>query len=150
MRPEPPMLLVPVPQRVSLTGGWVEARIDTRTIGRIEEGSHPHAQGYRLVIGAPDRPVDLRAPGAAGLRHGRATLAQLVRQYGTRLPRLEIEDYPAFPTRGFMLDISRDKVPTMDSLRQLIGLLASLKFNHLQLYTEHTFAYAGHERVWRD
>src|SRR4029079_2166283 len=26
----------------------------------------------------------------------------------------------------------------------------SLKFNHLELYTEHTFAYRGHEEVWRD
>ncbi|HYE02939.1 MAG TPA: family 20 glycosylhydrolase, partial [Phycisphaerales bacterium] len=33
--------------------------------------------------------------------------------------------------------------------RALVGLLAGLKLNHLQLYTEHAFAYAGHEEVWR-
>ena len=49
-----------------------------------------------------------------------------------------------------MLDISRCKVPTMASLRRLVDLLASLRYNQLQLYTEHTFAYAGHETVWRD
>jgi hexosaminidase len=49
-----------------------------------------------------------------------------------------------------MLDISRDKVPTMDTLCGLIDLLAGLKINQLQLYMEHTFAYAGHETVWRD
>jgi hypothetical protein len=49
-----------------------------------------------------------------------------------------------------MLDVSRCKVPTMDSLREAIDVLASLKINHLQLYTEHTFAYEGHEDVWRE
>jgi hexosaminidase len=57
---------------------------------------------------------------------------------------------PAFPVRGFMLDISRNKVPTMASLFALVDQLAAWRMNHLQLYTEHTFAYAGHEEVWRD
>ncbi len=57
---------------------------------------------------------------------------------------------PAFPLRGFMLDISRNKVPTMASLFKLVDQLAAWRINHLQLYTEHTFAYAGHEEVWRD
>ncbi len=48
-----------------------------------------------------------------------------------------------------MLDISRDKVPTMSSLASLIRRLASWRVNELQLYIEHAFAYRGHERVWR-
>src|SRR5690606_33151481 len=63
---------------------------------------------------------------------------------------LDVEDAPAFPARGLMLDISRDKVPTLDSLLSLVDTFEQLKLNHLQLYTEHTFAYAGHEAVWRD
>jgi len=51
--------------------------------------------------------------------------------------------------RGVMLDISRDKVPTMATLFSLIDRLAQWKINQLQLYIEHTFAYAGHEDVWR-
>jgi hypothetical protein len=46
-----------------------------------------------------------------------------------------------------MLDISRDKVPTMATLRDLVGRLASLKVNQLQLYSEHTFAYTNHGDV---
>jgi hexosaminidase len=60
-----------------------------------------------------------------------------------------VEDWPSFATRGVMLDVSRDRVPTMQSLRALMGPLAALKINHLQLYTEHTFAYTGHETAWR-
>jgi hypothetical protein len=48
-----------------------------------------------------------------------------------------------------MLDISRDKVPTMATLFSLIDRLAEWKINQLQLYIEHTFAYRGHEEVWR-
>ncbi len=40
-----------------------------------------------------------------------------------------------------MLDISRDKVPTMATLQAVIDRLASLKVNQVQLYSEHTFAY---------
>lgn len=47
-----------------------------------------------------------------------------------------------------MLDISRDKVPTISTLRDLVQLLSLLGYNQLQLYTEHTFAFTGHERVW--
>ena len=34
-------------------------------------------------------------------------------------------------------------------LRNVVERLALLRINHLQLYTEHTFAYADHEVVWR-
>lgn len=56
---------------------------------------------------------------------------------------------PAFATRGVMLDVSRNRVPTMAELRRVVDLIAAHGGNHLQLYTEHTFAYEGHEDVWR-
>ncbi len=46
-----------------------------------------------------------------------------------------------------MLDISRDKVPTIDTLQAVIDRLAALKINQVQLYSEHTFAYRGHPDV---
>jgi hypothetical protein len=49
-----------------------------------------------------------------------------------------------------MLDISRDRVPSQAMLLELVDILAALRINQLQLYTEHTFAYSAHERVWRD
>lgn len=38
----------------------------------------------------------------------------------------------------------------MQTLKMLVDDLATLKVNQLQLYMEHTFAYRGHEEVWRD
>ena len=54
------------------------------------------------------------------------------------------------PAIGYMLDISRDKVPTMASLRRMVDVLSALGYNQFQLYTEHTFAYRDHRSVWAD
>jgi hypothetical protein len=106
----------------------------------------------------------LAAADDAGARHGRATLAQLRhwaandrttdddhtdRGDRSALPACRILDWPDFAVRGVMLDIARDRVPTLETLFALVERLAGWKLNQLQLYTEHTFAYAGHEEVWR-
>jgi hypothetical protein len=57
---------------------------------------------------------------------------------------------PAFEVRGVMLDVSRTRVPRMETLFALVERLAAWQFNQLQLYMEHVFAYAGHETVWKD
>lgn len=135
-------LLVPAPRRLARGAGWST----DRTVHRRRDGRQP-AEGYRLDIDADG--VLLAAAGAVGFARGEATLAQLRRQYGARLPQLAIEDRPAHPERGYLLDVSRDRVPNRASLAALAERLAALKLNHLELYTEHTFAYAGHEDVWR-
>lgn len=103
-------------------------------------------EGYALRIGAAG--VTIEGHDAAGLFYGLMSLKQLLRLYGRELPCLELRDWPDFAARGVMLDISRDKVPRLETLKMLIDSLAEWKLNQLQLYTEHTFAYAGHESVW--
>jgi hypothetical protein len=123
------------------------------------------AQGYRLAV-APGG-IRLEAADPAGAFYGRMTLRQLLRAcscpqdttgsstaFPGRVPALlpcgVIEDSPDIPVRGVMLDISRDKVPTMATLFALIDNLAEWKVNHIQLYMEHTFAYRDHREVWAD
>jgi hypothetical protein len=103
-------------------------------------------QGYHLHT-TPQR-IALTASEPAGLFYGVMTLKQILRQSAGELPCGEIEDYPDFPSRGVMLDISRDKVPTLETLFALVDELAEWKINHLELYTEHTFAYRHHREVW--
>jgi hypothetical protein len=105
-------------------------------------------QAYRLRIDCTG--ITAEAHDREGLFYAAVTLSQLVCQYGNRLPLCEIEDAPDFQLRGVMLDVSRDKVPTMETLYWLIDHLAELKYNHLQLYVEHTFAYQNHREVWKD
>lgn len=52
--------------------------------------------------------------------------------------------------QGYHLDISRCKVPTMETLYRQVDILETLGYNHLELYTEHTFAYPQHEAVWAE
>ena len=104
------------------------------------------AQGYRLRIA--DHGIDLVAGDAAGAFYGVMTLVQMLRQSEGALPAGEIEDSPDFPSRGVMLDISRSKVPTLQTLFDLVDLFSGWKINHLELYTEHTFAYENHREVW--
>lgn len=103
-------------------------------------------QSYTLTI-TPDQ-IILNGSDAVGVFYGVCTLVQLIRQYGTTLPCLSITDYPDIHRRGVMLDISRDRVPSMPTLLALIDRLASWKINELQLYIEHTFAYQAHRAVW--
>ena len=111
------------------------------------DGSSLPTQGYRLLIDK-DGPR-LESIDEAGLFYGLQTLLQILTQRPEALPCLEIEDYPDFPLRGYMLDISRCKVPQMKSLFELVDRMAAFKLNNLQLYIEHTFAFANHERVWQ-
>jgi hypothetical protein len=107
-----------------------------------------HPEGYTLKIKRQGIFIEYREPG--GLRAAVATLRQLCREYGRRLPCLAIRDYPDFPRRGVMLDISRGRVPNLQTLLDLVDHLADFKINEFQLYTEHTFAYRHFEPVWRD
>ena len=114
----------------------------------IDPAGIVHAQGYRLTISAAG--VTITAHDAPGALYAVCTLAQIIEQCGVQLPYLTINDWPDFPVRGVMLDISRDKVPTQATLLALVELLAGWKINQLQLYTEHTFAYTQHPEVWAD
>ena len=138
--------LLPAPLRCQRLGGEVA------TAGlAIRECLDPAVvreagdEAYRLVVDASGAQLSART--AIGLRWGRATLAQLRLQ--PRIPCLAIDDAPRFAQRGVMLDISRDRVPTMATLFGLVDRLAAWKMNHLQLYVEHALAYAGHEDAWR-
>jgi hypothetical protein len=106
-------------------------------------------QGYRLEVSADGVRISASAP--AGVFHAAMTLRQMLAPSSAGgLPACRIEDAPALEERGVMLDISRDKVPTMETLLDLVDTLASLKINRLELYTEHTFAYRRHRVVWAE
>jgi hexosaminidase len=158
-------VLIPKPGKVIRRGGLcilppslgpelarytIQAENPKGITASIDTGSGGDEQSYRLSVD-PDG-ISLIAGGSPGLFYGFMTLRQLARQADEagRIPCLQIEDRPHFPVRGMMLDISRDRVPTMETLHRLIDLWAELKVNQVQLYTEHTFAYPSHEVVWRE
>ena len=48
----------------------------------------------------------------------------------------KVQDYPSVPIRGYLLDIARNKIPTLATLKDLANHLFSLRINHFQLYVE--------------
>jgi hypothetical protein len=110
-------------------------------------------QAYSLAI-TPDGIV-LYAITPRGLFYAVQTLRQLIRSRGQEsltagLPAMAIHDWPALTYRGLMLDISRGKVPTLETLRNLVAELSHYKINVLQLYTEHTFQFPRHPKIGAD
>lgn len=148
-----PLLLSPMPRQVKRLRGTcrpetVSFEVEAAEFSRRVRDARVREQAYRLR--AAGRQVEISAGGGAGAWYALQTLGQLVQVHGERLPAVEIVDWPDFAVRGVMLDISRDKVLTMRTLKMLIDKLASWKINQLQLYTEHTFAYRRHRTVWKD
>ena len=113
---------------------------------RVPKESVFPEQGYELCL--QEEGIDLQAQSLVGLFHGLMSLKQLLRVHGNILPSLRIVDWPDLLQRGILLDVSRDKVPELATLFELVEQWAEWKFNQLQLYTEHTFAYSRHRNVW--
>lgn len=86
----------------------------------------------------------------AGIFYGVQTLIQIIKNQGAKLNNLKIEDSPYFKNRGYYYDITRGKVPTLETLKELVDKLASYKINQLQLYIEHSFSFSEFTEVWCD
>ena len=154
LRSAPPVadiILLPAPRAVQFSPAGSTAAPQLPPSVKVDPARMPHEQGYVLDIDSSGA-VTIAANSPAGAFYAGQTLKQLQRQYsGTGvLPVVHIEDWPDFLNRGVMLDVARDKVPTMETLRRLVDMFTELKYNQLQLYTEHTFAYKGHETVWKE
>ena len=153
-------LLLPMPRQMDVAGTIRGPGKTANGLGRvrsvIDSARMPHAQGYELTIATPrgghTPSVRIVAHDDAGAFYAQQTLDQIAQQARAkgRLPVCRIVDWPDFPDRGVMLDVARCKVPEMKTLYELVDLFASWKYNQLQLYTEHTFAYRDHPAVWQD
>lgn len=93
-------------------------------------------EGYQLDISSAK--VQIKAKNSKGVFYAFQTLRQLLppnieggAQTGQKqwsIPCVQIEDYPSFPYRGLMLDVSRHFV-NKDDVKRYIDLLAFHKMN---------------------
>ncbi len=153
--------IFPPPHSLFLHGGFLKK-------GKPEgEESHPNAfrgiENFRADValepsfGEEEFSITIDATDGVKIRFGKGaerfaaeTFSQIFEQStDAGLPCLTLRDFPDFPERGFMLDVSRGRVPTMHELFSLVEFLSRLRFNRFQLYIEHTFAFKDHEEVWR-
>ena len=94
--------------------------------------------------------IDVAGGSDEALLHGVMTLRQWIRRHGAVLPALRVEDWPDLPHRGYYLDVSRGRIPTLASLKRTVDLLCEYKINEFQLYIEHTYLFRGLSEAWRD
>ena len=139
------------------TGEWLAARLrqatgynfkirsKSRATNAINGGillttnqakAHLGAEGYELAVATNS--VVIRAPGAAGLFYGSQTLLELLppeifvtnhlTNVDWQMPCAQIEDWPRFQWRGFMLDVSRHFYNKTE-VEQVVDLMAQEKLN---------------------
>lgn len=104
-------------------------------------------QGFRIIISEGKRRIE--ASDENGLFYGRQWINEWM-ESGNSIVCGIWTDWPDYLIRGYMLDCSRCRMPRMDHLFRLVKLLSKFRYNHLQLYTEHVFAYEKHREVWQD
>ncbi|NLG51112.1 MAG: family 20 glycosylhydrolase [Chloroflexi bacterium] len=131
---------------ILLVDDWEQARAFTQEplpfAGELDGRGE---QAYCVDVDA--RRVIAGGDGALALHYAAQTCRQLARGEHTRWPSVRLVDWPSLPYRGVMMDVSRGKVPTVDTIKLVIDELALYKANVLQFYTEHTFAFAHHPRI---
>ncbi|MGC1392621.1 MAG: glycoside hydrolase family 20 zincin-like fold domain-containing protein, partial [Bacteroidales bacterium] len=168
--------LLPVPKKVKLTGGYfvfpsaivysapdsLKAEVEvllkmipdakTRFSGIGDNFQFKYlktlpVQGYIMDI-IPGK-VTINYSSNQGLYYALVSLKVLKQNYSGTIPSVHIEDSPDLEVRGMMLDISRDKVPAMETFMGIVQLLADLKYNHFELYVEgFSFAYPSFKNLW--
>ena len=106
------------------------------------------SQQYTIDI-TPDR-ILLTGGTVVAVRYAVQTLRQLIRYSGAVIPCQAIEDYPDIKNRGYFADVTRGRIPTLESLKKLADRLSFYKYNQLQLYIEHTYMYEEFSEMWRD
>ncbi len=152
------MHLLPRPQVLDIKDGYIrhkafkiknlcsDVRIEraTKCLEKSDEGvllalkcGAGDSEAYTLDAGEDG--ITIFGEGVRGLFYGIQTLKQLLENGD--VPYLHIEDKPDMEYRGFYHDITRGRVPTVASMKQLIDDMAYYKMNSLQLYVEHTFPF---------
>ena len=152
------MHLIPMPQLFETTQERIENRtircdstnMDVRLVKAIQKlPNSENGLPFMVHIGEGTQEcytldltnagVVITAPSEVGAFYGVQTLRQLLSN--ETVYACHIEDAPDFAFRGYYHDVTRGRIPTLDTLKELVDYLVCMKVNSLQLYVEHSFAF---------
>lgn len=151
------MILLPKPQNIEIKDGFLKSKAVTiqnlsddyrieKALDSLEKGcgaeltithGSSDSEGYTLEIF--ENKILINGDSAAGAFFAIQTLKQIFEN--EEVPCLYIKDCPSMKYRGFYHDVTRGKVPTLETLKKLVDTLAYYKMNSLQIYVEHTFPF---------
>ena len=152
------MNLIPQVKKLELLGGAISKRgvkpyvceidarlgkalrklpLDNQGLSLYFDIGNDASEEYRLELNEDS--VRISSKGVNGAFYAIQTLRQLLKS--DELFTLVIEDKPDFGYRGFYHDVTRGKVPKVETLKSLVDTLAYYKINSLQLYVEHTYEF---------
>lgn len=128
-----------------------EKYIKTKIVKKIPAKENER-QAY--IIKITPKKIILQATTEQGLFYARQSLNQIVKYQNVttkklnfEIPCMTITDWPALEYRGWMDDISRGPIPTVEFIKEEIRTLAAYKMNFFQLYTEHVFKLESHPDI---
>ena len=101
------------------------------------------SESYELTI-TPDE-IKICSDSAQGAFYALQTLKQLLSENAEKVRCQQITDAPDMKYRGFYQDVTRGKIPTLETLKNLADTMACYKMNSLQLYVEHVFEFREYE-----
>lgn len=96
----------------------------------------PLLEKEEYTITADASGIRIEASCDEGIYRAATSLRQLVKKNGKSVDFIFISDKPQLSRRGYMLDISRGRMPKISEIKKLIDYLSALKYNELQLYME--------------
>ncbi|MBQ8161740.1 MAG: family 20 glycosylhydrolase [Clostridia bacterium] len=102
------------------------------------------------ILEVAEKGIAVRGGSDEAILHGVMTLSQWIHRHGAILPALLVEDWPDLAHRGYYLDVSRGRIPTLETLKKYADLLCEYKINEWQLYIEHTYLFRNLSEAWRD
>ncbi len=94
-----------------------------------------------------DGRIKITAEGQSGAFYAVQTLRQIIKNGYSDAD--EIKDSPDYETRGFYFDITRGRVPKLETLKKLVDWLSYCKINMLQLYVEHVFEFKEYDGIYQ-
>ena len=148
------MYIIPSPKKITELGGAIKNTGVNPTVICDDERLHKAATklptskgGIKLLISASgsegegyvleikDGKITIEGQSAQGAFYGIQTLRQILVE--EEIPCVRIEDEPDFKVRSLYHDITRGRIPTVETLKKHIDMLALYKTNEFQLYSEH-------------
>ncbi len=105
-------------------------------------------EGYVLTI--LKNKIELKAKTPKGIYYAATSLIQLLEKADSKLPCMEIIDWPDMKIRGVSDDISRGQVSNMENFKKIISHISRYKMNTYMPYLEDMLVFEKYPTIGKD